>query len=183
MFLFFKSSLKFTIGIFLITIFLFSCSTPKSKLTEYGPVFENVMRSDTGAFRGLSLGEKLDSVKAKETAQPTEVDDNYLYYEYKLNDSIGSYNITYDFDESGLNEIQSDIFITNPANTDNVFAGFKKFFIQHYGEVEDHMGFAVWTVKSEKYGTVRINLSDESSDFTVANSPGKISLWIYPDKD
>ena len=41
----------------------------------------------------------------------------------------------------------------------------------------------VWTVKSEKYGDVRINLSDESADFTIPGSPGKIALWIYPDKN
>jgi hypothetical protein len=45
------------------------------------------------------------------------------------------------------------------------------------------MGFAVWTVKSAKFGDVRINLSDESADFTVENNPGKISIWIYPDKN
>ncbi|MGZ4060968.1 MAG: hypothetical protein ACXVPU_18200, partial [Bacteroidia bacterium] len=58
---------------------------------------------------------------------------------------------------------------------------FKRYFDDHYGASQTHEDYTIWTVKSERYGTVRINLSDESADFTVPNSPGKISIWIYPD--
>jgi hypothetical protein len=162
---------------------LSSCKTEKSKLAPYGKVFESVMRTDTGIFRGFDLGYKMDSVMAHEAGQPAEVDDGYLYYEYHMKDSSGTFSITYDFDESGLNEIQSDIFLKDPGQTDSVFASFKKYFDDHYGPEEDHMGFSVWTVKSDSYGNVRINLSDESSDLTTPGSPGKLSLWIYPDKE
>lgn len=160
-----------------------SCTGPKSKskLVGYGKVFESVMRNDTGAFRGFSLGDKLDQVQSKEPGKPAETDANYLYYEYKL-DSANSFNITYTFDDMGLTEIQSDIFINNSENTDVVFNHFKTYFDEHYGASESHQGYTVWTIKSEKYDVVRINLSDESSDFSVDKAPGKISLWIYPDK-
>lgn len=175
---------KFLFPVLLLSILLASaCTQPKSKLSAYGPVFESVMRSDIGAFRGFGLGDKMDSVMKKEAGEPLEVDDNYLYYEYKTPDSSATYSITYDFDEQGLSEIQSDIFIKNPDNTDTVLASFKKFFDDHYGADEDHMGFAVWSVRSEKYGNVRINLSDESADLATPGAPGKVSLWIYPDKD
>lgn len=169
----------------LLVMGLNSCTTPKpqSKLSEYGPVFENIMRTDIGAFRGFSLGDKLDSVQAKEVAKLTEVDENYLYYESKIDDTTGSYNISYTFDERGLNEIQSDIFLNNINNSEAVFNSFKTYFDKYYGSSETHMGFTVWTVKSEKYGEIRINLSDESADLTTDKAPGKISLWIYPDKE
>lgn len=168
---------------FILAVFLFfvsACKHPESKLKKYGSLLEDVMVSDTGAFRGFSLGEKFDSIQAEERGKPAEVDNGYLYYEYKL-DSSNSFNITYNFDESGLNEIQSDIYIKNPDNTDRIFDTFKRFFDDHYGASQTHEDYTIWTVKSEKYGTVRINLSDESADFTVPNSPGKISIWIYPD--
>lgn len=171
----------FFIFIFFI-IFIFSCTKPKSRLAAYGPVFENVMRSDTGVFRGFSLGDKLDSVQKKENEKPVESDSAYLYYEYSL-DTVGSYNITYNFDETGLIEIQSDIFINNPNKADEVFAKFKTYFDEHYGDSESNMGFTAWSVKSEKFGEVKLNLSNESADFTADKAPGKISLWIYPDKD
>jgi hypothetical protein len=171
-----------------ITCFLLvtisSCTTKsKSKLAEYHPVLEKIVRSETGAFRGFNLGDRLDSVKLKESAQPVEVDEGYLYYEYKIDDTTGSYSISYNFDDTGLNEIQSDIFITNANNTDQLFNSFKSYFDDHYGDSEMDMGYNVWTVKSQKYGDVKINLSDESTALTTDHAPGKISIWIYPDKN
>ncbi|MEO6903168.1 MAG: hypothetical protein ABI315_08440 [Bacteroidia bacterium] len=160
-----------------------SCTKQKSKLAEYGSTVEKIMRSETGAFRGYNLGDQLDSVKAKETATPVEIDEGYLYYEYKIDDTTGSYSISYNFDETGLNEIQSDIFINNADNADKLYDSFKSYFDAHYGESEVNMGYNIWTVKSEKYGDVKINLSDESADLTVDKSPSKISIWIYPDKN
>ncbi|MBN8695357.1 MAG: hypothetical protein J0L87_02400 [Bacteroidetes bacterium] len=169
-------------GFAMFILLMQSCSEPKSELAQYGPVFEQVMKSDAGVFRGFALGDKQDTIQKTESSQPIEADDGYLYYEYGM-DTLGSYNVAYNFEENELSEIQADVFITNSASTETVYDGFKKYFDQHYGVCEDHMGFAVWTVKSGKYGDVRINLSDESADFTVENNPGKISIWIYPDKN
>jgi hypothetical protein len=172
--------------ILLLIVCLSACTHSKSKLEIYGTVFSTVIRNDNGIFRGYNLGDKLDSVQSTETGKPLEMDTGYLYYENKIDSSninIGSYNITYNFDDSGLNEIQSDIFIKNADRADEVFNKFKSYFDEHYGASETHMGFNVWTVKSTKYNNVRINLSDESSDFSVDKAPAKISLWIYPDKD
>ena len=176
-----KQKPEFTV-LFLLTLLVYSCTTPASKMAKYGTVFESVMRSETGVFRGLSLGDKYDSVQLKETIKPIETDSDYLYYELKL-DTTGSFNITYSFDESGLDEIQSDILINSPSSADEVFSKFKLYFDEHYGESQNNQGYIVWTVKSDKYGLVRINLSNESANFTAEKAPGKISLWIYPDKD
>ncbi len=181
--LFFSNQLqKITILCLLWGFLVFSCTPSKSKLTEYGAVFEDVMISDVGVFRGYSLGDSLGFIQTKETAKPVEADTDYLYYEYKLN-SEGSFNIAYNFDERGLNEIHSDIFINNADNADEIFNKFKTYFDEHYGASQTQMGFTVWSVKSEKYGEVKINLSNESANFTVDKAPGKISLWIYPDKN
>ena len=173
--------------VILLLITLGSCTNDapvsKSKLSAYGPVFEKVMVTENGAFRGFSLGDPLDSIQAKETAKLTEADDGYLYYESKLDDTTGSFNISYSFDETGLSEIQSDIYVNDINDADVIFDQFKNYFDKHYGSSESHMGFTVWTVKSEKYGEIRVNLSNESADFTTAKPPGKVSLWIYPDKD
>ena len=166
----------------LLVLISFSCSSPKSKLAAYGPEFENIMRSYIGVFRGFSLGDSSDSIQVKEAGKPIEVDSAYLYYEYKLT-TAGSFNITYNFDERGLNEIQSDIFITKADDAEKVFNSFKTYFDQHYGAEQNQMGITAWSVKSEKFGDVKINLSDESADFTTDKAPGKISLWIYRDKD
>ncbi len=178
---FFKQKQIF-VSFLLLVIIAGACTPPASKMAKYGPVFENVMRSENGVFRGFSLGDRMDSVQLNEPQKPIEADSAYLYYELKL-DTTGSFNITYNFDENGLSEIQSDIYITNSATADEVFSKFKTYFDEHFGESQNHQGYSVWTVTSQKYGLVRINLSDESADFTADKAPGKISLWIYPDKE
>jgi len=158
-----------------------SCEDSKSPLSKYGSFFEHVMRSENGVFRGFNLGVQIDSVLENEQAKAVEADENYLYYEFQQ-DTTGSYNVAYTFNEKGLAEIQSDLFITNQANTDSIFNCFKSYFDEHYGPSETDMGYSVWSIKSDLFGDVKINLSNESSDFSVPNSPGKVSIWIYPDK-
>lgn len=177
-----KVFIKNVLFISLLAGLISSCSDSKSPLSKYGPELEGVMRTDLGTFRGFDLGTPMDTVLAKEVGLGVDADEGYLYYEFKLNDS-NTYNISYSFDDMGLNEIQSDVYIKNPNNTEKVFNSFKSYFDDRFGKNENHQGFMVWTVKSENYGDVRINLSDESSDFTIPGSPGKIALWIYPDKE
>ena len=179
---FFNQKKQIQPAILLLTLIAISCSQPKSKMAVYGNVFDSVMLNETGVFRGFNLGDKMDSVKLKESGKAMESDNGYLYYEVKL-DTACSFNITYNFDEKGLSEIQSDIYVNNATITDEVFSKFKTYFDRRYGESQSHQGYTVWTVKSEKFGIVRINLSDESSHFITKKAPGKISLWIYPDKE
>jgi len=169
-------------AIVLFVVFYTSCKDEKDPLEKYGTVVKHVMRNDSGAFRGLNFGDKMDSVVAREAGPAAEADLGYLYYEYRI-DSLGSFNITYDFDETGLKEIQSDVFVNNALQTDSVFNSFKTYFDDHFGKNETDMGYNVWSVKSEKFGDIKINLTDESTDLTTDGAPGKISIWIYPDKE
>jgi len=153
-----------------------------SVATKYEYVFENVIRSDKGLFRGSNLGDSVTAILAKEPGKPREEEKNYLYYEYKI-DSAATFNVRYTFDERGLNEIESDIFIANDTNlAEETFNKFKKYLDDHYGESETERGYNVWSVKSEKYGDVMIDLNNELPAFNSKNAIGKISLWIYTDK-
>ncbi len=179
----FRLQQKKIVLLFLPLLFIISsCSDSKSKLKEYGPVFQSVVLSDEGVFRGFNLGDNQEKVQKNETGKPVEEDKGYLYYEYKL-DTVGSFNVTYNFDDKGLNEIQSDIFINKADQSEAIFNKFKTYFDQHYGASESQMGFNVWSVKSEKYDEIKISISDESADFTTDQAPGKISLWIYPNNN
>ena len=175
-----QKSLKLLLLVILFSV-VSSCKQNKSSLAEYGSVFEKVVISDQGVFRGFSLGDSLKNIKAKEKETPKEEDENYLYYEYK-SDSLTTFNVSYSFDEKGLNEIKSDIFVKNNMDVaEDIYNKFKEYFNQHYGQSETEGGFDVWSVKSEKYGEIRIDLSNEFPAFNTTNAIGKISLWIYPD--
>lgn len=160
----------------------YSCSETTTKKTDPAAIPELVLASNEGLFRTMNLGDDINTVLKKETAKPLEVDSAYLYYEYALPDSVGSFNVTYNFDEKGLFEIQSLIFINNAEATEEVQNKFKSYFDNYYGSSQTEMGFNIWSVKSEKFGQVKINLTDESSDFTIDNAPGKLSLWIYKEE-
>ena len=92
---------KFLFFFLALVSFLFysSCATDNDPLTKYGTFVKSVMRSESGAFRGFNLGDTPDSVSLKEVSKPMDSDSSFLYYEYAI-DSSGSYNITYNFDES-----------------------------------------------------------------------------------
>lgn len=174
---------KIITSITLVLFLVSACKQDKSSLAEYGPIFENVVRSDEGIFRGFNLGDSIKTVTSKELQKPIEEDKDYLYYEYKIDTSI-TFDVRYTFDERGLNEIESDIFIVNNMNlAEETFNKFKKYLDEHYGESESQGGYNVWTVKSEKYGEVMIDLSSELPAFNTKNNIGKISLWIYTDKN
>jgi len=165
-----------------VLVYSASCKRDADALKKYGPFVKTVMRTENGAFRGFNFGEAQDSVSRKEAGPPTETDKDYLYYEYRIPEG-GSFNVTYDFDEEGLNEIQSDVFVNDANQTDSIFNSFKTYFDDHFGKEESDMGYNVWSVKSDKYGDIKINLSDQSTSLTTDKAPGKISIWIYPDKD
>ena len=179
--LFYHQQKKLSLALLPLLLIVSSCST-KSNLKEFGSVFQSVVLNEEGVFRGFNLGDSKMDIQKKEIGKPVEADSGYLYYEYKL-DTTGSYNVTYNFDEKGLVEMQSDIFINRSDQAEAIFEKFKAYFDEHYGDSESKMGFTVWSVKSEKFDEVKISLSDESTDIITNQAPGKISIWIYPNNN
>ena len=157
-----------------LLLFLFSCWKEKSDLSTYGETFEKVMKSEEGIFRGINLGTPLDSVKLSEVVPAGEEDSTYLYYELAL-DSVNSINLAYDFESTGLTEIQADILIKEEALFNDMLSKFKLYFTKKYGEAESSNGFITWTSKTEKHGNIKIALSDESTDPEY----NKLSLSFY----
>lgn len=173
---------RLTFLVVTILIVFSSCNNSETNLTKYGPVFNAVVVSDQGVFRGFNIGDSQEIIKTKETKKPIEEDKNYLYYEYSF-DSTCVYNITYNFDEFGLKEIQSEIYLNDTSNIESVMKNFKLYFDDHYGASEYQMGFNVWSVKSDKFDEVKITISDETTDFSSSNFSGKIAIWIYANLD
>jgi hypothetical protein len=183
MFIHSKIKLKLACGLVALTMILAvsSCTQETPKSVNYASIPELVTLGDAGVFRGFNLGDSLNTVLRKETKKPIEVDSGYLYYEYAILDTVGSFNITYNFDEDGgLNEIQSNIFIMKSSETEIVLNQFKTYFDKYFGPSRTEMGYDVWSVKSAKYGEVKINLNDESSDFTI---DGSIQMIPIPKKN
>lgn len=162
--------------IFLLLAFLlFSCErAEKSDFSAYGENMEKIMRTSQGIFRGLSLGMDLKNVKSIEKTGLIEEDSGYLYYEIPL-DRNSSFNLSYDFDEKGLKEIQSDVFLKDEIQFNDLLNNIRMYFDNKYGKAEIDNGFWVWAKKTEKEGNIKITLTDESDDFQF----NKLSLAVY----
>jgi len=161
------------------SLLLSSCT--KSPLEEYGETFEEVMKSDTGLFRGTSLGISRKEIKGIEVSGLKEEDTNegidFLFYEFVVDSSI-SYNVAYYFENNRLNNIEADIYLLNEPEAAELFNSFKRYFEKKYGKAETDGDFFLWIAKS-KSGKARIALADESPSY----KRGKLTLVIHNAND
>ena len=107
----FEKLLKKTAWLFIpMLLTLASCSESKTNLTQYGDVFNAVMLNDIGVFRGANIGDSKEAIKELENDDPVEQDSVNLNYKYSVDSTI-NFNISYNFDENGLKEIQTEIYV------------------------------------------------------------------------
>lgn len=138
-------------------------------------VFDSIIKSKIGHFRGVEIGAALDEVKKSESDKPQDEEDDYLYYDIALNGE-DSYAISYSFDEKGLYEIQVDVFLEKPQAATDLFSEFRTYFGEKYGSVkEEDDGYASWLITSDISEEIEISLIDESEGYDY----GKISITFY----
>ncbi|MCC6691404.1 MAG: hypothetical protein IT235_07715 [Bacteroidia bacterium] len=161
--------------------FLASCSCEKSPLAEYGESFEQLMRTDSGLFRGMDLGLTKEQIKTIEPNGLKEEDNNdgvnYLFYELNL-DSVTTYTLAYYLPNNRLNSIEADIYLLNEPEAADLFAVFKKYFEKKYGQALVDGDFYFWTAIG-RMGKTRIALADESPTY----KRGKLTLVIHDEQD
>jgi hypothetical protein len=166
---------------YVLLCLLFACSCGKSPLGQYGESFEQVMRSDSGLFRGINFGMSKEAIKALEPTGLKEEDSNdgvdYLFYELAL-DSTTSYTVAYYCPNNRLNNIEADIYLLNEPQAAELFTSFKNYFEKKYGKAETDGDFFLWTAET-KLGKARIALADESPTY----KRGKLTLVIHDARD
>jgi hypothetical protein len=161
---------------FVLLCLLMACSCGKSPLAVYGPDFATIMRTDTGLFRGISMGRSKEVIKALEPSGLKEADSSdgtdYLFYELKIDSTI-SYTIAYNCPDNKLNNIAADIYLLNEPQASTLYDSFKAYFEKKYGSSLADGDFLLWTIHSSG-STTRIELADESPTY----KRGKITLVI-----
>jgi hypothetical protein len=152
----------------LLLLILFSC-TPKKN--QY---FDTLLKTETGIFRGIEIGNSIE--KVKETENEDFLVDNmpdYLYFDYKL-DMGNSYTVSYDFSENQLYEIELAAYFDQIEDADELFKDFSNHFnkIHGKGKIEDD-GYTSWRTKNEKTNTnIEIAMVNDSKEY------GYISILI-----
>lgn len=157
--------------------FIFACSCNKSPLAQYGVSFEQIMKSDTALFRGLCLGNSIETIKSLEHEGLQEEDDddgvNFLFYELAI-DSTTSYTLAYYCPNDTLNNIEVAIYLKNEPEGAALFNTFKNYFEIKYGAPQTDGDFFLWTADT-RLGKARIALADESPTY----KRGKLTLIFH----
>ena len=154
----------------LIAGFLFSCETKKT------PYFNPILKSDTGAIRGVFLGNTFEEVKQLENDSfLIDQMNDYLYYDYEINMG-NNYTVSYDFTPKGkLYEIEITTYLDEKKDAILLFKDFDNYFTKKYGNsTKIENGFTIWKNendmkikefsmlnKSETYGIIVIKIYNQ----------------------
>lgn len=166
-------------SIFLILLSTFlSCSdnVPEqdAKLIPFGYPVAEVLQSDSGIFRGITLGMKPEAVlQRNDKKKLTEQQPDYLFFEDSLAGKSG-FTYEYSFNNEGLYEMHVDIYGRDSSSADVMTKRFENYFTSKFGEPDYFNDLLIWTVKT---GTREAELV--LADQTVEYSYGKISISVY----
>lgn len=145
----------------LITVTITSCTT------KHSPYFDTILKSEKGTFRGIEIGDNIETVKKTENLNFL-VDNmpDYLYFDYEL-DMGNSYTISYDFSENKLYEIEVAAYFDLVDDVNLLFTEFSDYFNTQYGKgkIEDD-GYTTWRTKDKKTGNnIEIAMVNDSQDY------------------
>jgi hypothetical protein len=142
----------------------------------YAVALDSIIKTPDGIIHGLELGAKTAGVKAVEVVNPTEVDEGYSYYEYKV-DSITSYTIAFTFVNDTLDEIELQVNCKNPDLGAVILNDLKNYYQKKYTAPVMDKGIFVYNCFDSRKRSFTISLTDNSGiDNTVIN------ILIYREK-
>lgn len=127
-----------------LLLLIFGCTSKKKS-----PLFNEIIKSEKGHFRGVELGAKIEDVRLAEN--PDFLLDNmpqYLHYDYEI--SMGnSYTVTYDFMEEILYEIEVAVYFDLDDDAKKLMQEYVDYFNQKHGNNKrEEDGFLTWKTTS-----------------------------------
>jgi hypothetical protein len=169
---------------FLITLVVSACSNeaeteelkPKRIFPDYPVYMDSIVKMHDGIIHGIELGDNIKKIKTSESAKLTEEDDQFIYYEYKI-DSLSSYSIGYTFSADSLEEIEILINCKSIDISTEQIKNLKKYYQLKYTAPLMDKGIYVFNCFDSKKKNFKISLSDNST-----SESGIINLLVYREK-
>lgn len=170
--------------IVLIIAAFFSCnneetrriSAPGRVFPGYHALLDEIVKSDSGVFRGLNLNSSFGAVKTAEPSEPSEMDNGHLLYEYQA-DSLTHYTIDYLFENDSLSEINVQINSQDVDLSSYLFCDLKDYYANKLPNPTEDKGYVVYNCFEGQRMPFVVSLSDNSTTGT-----GIINMIIYKDK-
>jgi hypothetical protein len=167
----------------LITVGLFSCDENKSTdqqkpriFPEYNQALDEIIKSREGVIRGIDLNSKAFVITKTETKAPSEVAQDYLYFEYTI-DSVINYSISYNLQKDSLDEVEVQINCNDLDISSKIYTDLKNYYEKKLPNPTEDKGFVVYNCFEGQRKPFVVSLTDNSSP-----NKGIINLVIYRDK-
>lgn len=170
--------------ILLLSLVLFSCNdtpqvTEQKKpriFPEYNVLLDEIIRSKDGVIRGVDLNSKAIEITKTETSQPSDVDHDYLYFEYTI-DSITNYSVIYNLEKDSLDEVAVQINCNDLDLSNKLFTDLKTYYEKKMPNPTEDKGYVVYNCFEGQRKPFVVSLTDNSTP-----NKGIINLVIYKDK-
>jgi hypothetical protein len=143
---------------------------------EYSEALDEIIRSKEGVIRGVDLNSKAVLITKTETKEPSEVEHDYLYFEYKI-DSVTNYSVTYNLQKDSLDEVEVQINCSDLDLSSRLFNDLKTYYEKKLPNPTEDKGFVVYNCFEGQRKPFVVSLTDNSTP-----SMGIINLVIYKDK-
>ncbi len=159
-----------------LLLLLASLASCRNNLDQYGEVFQTVMKSEDGVFRGLNINDNRQQVESEESKAADAFTENMLLYEIAINETA-MLTIRYGFEGGKLFEIGADAEFEKQEDGIALIDAFKKYYTTKLGPAQTAAGFVTWKGNVDGQD-IRIEMTDEAE----MSSFSAWSLSIYRDQ-
>jgi hypothetical protein len=170
-------------SIFLLTLCLVACKDDVKVVEqkprifpEYNVALDEIIRSKDGVIRGVDLNSQASIITKAETKQPSEVDSEFLYFEYDI-DSVTNYSVTYNLKNDSLDEVEVQINCNDLDLSSTLFNDLKTYYEKKLPNPTEDKGYVVYNCFEGQRKPFVVSLTDNSTP-----TQGIINLVIYKDK-
>jgi len=126
-----------------------------------------------GDFRGIRLGDKPKIIKRQEETSSVYSMPDELIYRFEANEADSTwYEISYSFNEDGLNHIGLDVYPQSDELREHLFVDFISYYDQRYGSNKTNSSRHEWRGLTEQGHYVTVSLLRD----TIGNKDNHLRL-------
>lgn len=141
-----------------------SLSSPSQKghFDNYSPIFQAIIKKETGMARGVSLGDSLEQIKETTLLSESQPENGKSYTEYFDNTDLNFADILYTKNEQGaVASIIIDVYIEKQSTVGGLLNEFRSYFNKKYGKGEESEKTTKWELPDKENTLVLQNVSTQ----------------------
>ncbi len=120
-------------------------SIQKVSIENYSTIFKQILKSDTGMARGVSIGDKIETIQESILPSETQPESGKSFTAYFDGSDLNFADILYVKNvENKVGAISIDIFIENKVEADSLMNEFVGYFDKKYGKGKGISKMMTW---------------------------------------